>query len=86
MTKRIINKKELLLEDWKQCMENIRFFRDQVNKMSLWEFGLFPAIGIGIAVVLFREGNMLYSGITIIILSIILGFIDNITKDESHRL
>ncbi|MCD6445953.1 hypothetical protein J7L49_04125 [Candidatus Bathyarchaeota archaeon] len=74
-----MKKEELLLQDWKECMENIRFFRDQINKMSLWEFAPFPSIGIAIALkFIIIDGNFLYSGITFILLSFILGFVDNL--------
>jgi len=73
-----MKKEDLLFEDWKECMTNIRFYRDQINKMSLWEFALFPAIGITVATKFLLESNQLYAGITLIFLSLILGFIDNL--------
>lgn len=75
-----MNKKDLLFEDWKQCMENIRFFREQINKMSLWEFALLPSVGIAIALnFILVYNNLLNAGTTFIVLSVILGFVDNLT-------
>lgn len=73
-----MDKKDLLFEDWKECVENIRFFRDQINKMSIWEFALFPAVGIAIALKFVVDGSLVYSGITLLLLSFLLGLIDNL--------
>ncbi len=71
-----MSKKDLLLEDWKECMQHTRLFRDQTNKMYLWELGLLPMVGFGVAIKLFSDGYTLYSGIAFIILSLIMGYAD----------
>jgi|SRR3990172_7323576 len=71
-----MRKKDLLLQDWKECIQHIRFFKDQTNKMYLWELGLLPVIGIGIAIKFFSDGNVFLSSVALLALSPILGYAD----------
>ncbi len=74
-----MNSKEKLFEDWKECLENIRFYRNQMNKLSIWELGLLPLIGISVAIKFMSDYNFLFSGLTLIVLYFIMGFVDNLT-------
>jgi len=74
-----MNNEDKLIKDWKECLENIRFFRNQINKLAVWQIGLLPLIGIGVSIKFMNDGNFLFSGISLIVLFFIMGFIDNIT-------